>query len=339
MNIHIDKDIMVIGDTLLQASPALKRRNVIQIDEQMCGARIRRIGDGAMMNEKVLHKVIVGEGIEELGARSFSSHDYIEHLVLPESLNKIEEDAFAATEIVRLEMRRSLSRASYDRIHSEALEVTGGELLLGRRYYSEPGTEEIGKDLKLLYTVINATGCEQHTAQLSERMNCIFLKRDGKKDNGYINREFPFGKMPPLGEEMFVKKLIVDNLEEVVFNRSEKNYQQALTNDIGAESMPRYKIMKCGLISFDDRDTVVKDDGRVSVLFKYESGLAYWFTTLLVSYRGHLYHIARKHFLLGNGPEPVIVRDHGVYDDKGTLCYGDLKKMIYGKYRFMSLLM
>lgn len=339
MNSHIDKDIMIVGDTLLHASPAFKRKDVIHIDAQMGGNRVRRIGDGAMMNEKVLHKVIVGEGIEELGARSFSSHDYIEHLVLPESLNKIEEDAFAATEIVRLEMRRSLSRASYDRIHSEALEVTGGELLLRQRYYDEPGTEEIGKDMEMLYTVINATGCEQHTAHLSEMMNCIFLKRDGKKDNGYINREYPFEKMPPLGEEMFVKKLIVDNLEEVVFNHSEKNYQQALTNDIGAEAIPWYKKISCGLISFDDRDTVFKEDGRVSVLFKYESGLAYWFTTLQVSYRGRIYHIARKHFLLGKGPEPVFVRDHGVYDDKGTLCYGDLKKMIYGKYRFMSLLM
>ena len=348
MNKYFDKDLMIVGDTLMQVSPDFIHRTMIRIEPRMGSTgrrdglqlqadnvRVRRIGAGALMGKmKGLHEVVIAEGIEEVGPRSFADNKRIERLVLPESLKKCGENAFTGTEILKLEIRRSLSRQAYDRIKSEALEVTGGELLLRQCYSDEPGME----DMAVLYSVLNDNRCGQHAAELDERMHCIFVERFDRNDNEVLEKQYPLEGLPAMGEQQYIKRMIVEKWDDLVFTQSEEYYDQALGNDIGVHLQLFNRVNTCGMISFDDSNTVFKDDGRVSVLFEYVVGLAYWYTSLPVIYKGRFYYIVRKHFMKGSGKTVVFVRDHGVYDDNGMPCSKEMTQIIYGKYRFLSLL-
>lgn len=338
-NGYIDNDIVALDGVLLQyggySTVDMLRREEVRIDADMGGTHIWRIGDGAVSGSQEFHNVIIGEGIEELGQYAFSRHRNIDRVVLPESLNKCGSGVFHGSDVVKLEMRRSLSGEAYDRLCLESLKVSGGLKLLRKDYRDDPRME----DMKLMYGILSGSGLKLHNAELYEKMHCLFMTRRGYKPRGYKDALFPLEGRQALGEEMYIKTMIRERFDDLGFVKSEDDYQNSLTDDIGV-NMETYSYSRLdgGVISFDDKDSVYKDDGRVSVLFRYESGQIFWYTSIEVRYQGKSYFIVRRNYLVDYRTDPSIILDHGVYDEEGKLCSEEMKKTILGKYRFLSLL-
>ncbi len=339
MNEYIDKDIVAVNGVLLQygvySSPEMLRRDEIRIDADMGDMSIRRIGDGAVMGNHEVHKVVIGEGIQELGDSSFAGHRNIDCVILPESLNKCGEKVFYGSEVDRLEMRRSLSRETYDRLCRESLDAGSGKKLLRKDYGNDPGMG----DIELLYKLLRSSEQKLHTAELNEKMHCLFLTQSGYRPQGLKVSVFPLEGREALGEEVYIKKMLLKGENGLVLDESEAEYQQSLTERVGVDIEKfRYGRLDSGLISFDDKDTVFKDDGRVSALLVYESGWVFWHTSIPVRYQGKIYHIVRRSYLVSMDRNRAMTLDHGVYDENGKACSEEMKKTIFGKYRFLSLL-
>ena len=92
---------------------------------------IRRIGAGALMNDRTVKSIHINEGISEIGPNAFSGCVDLEYITFPQSARYISPTAFTNTKkLTALSFYVSISEEKYQEIKKNSILLTNGEYIL-----------------------------------------------------------------------------------------------------------------------------------------------------------------------------------------------------------------
>ena len=131
MDIRFDQNYITADDVLVSG---IHGRGTVNVPVVINGQTIRRIGNGAFKGFVGVGAINVAEGIREIGSRAFEYCGNLQTVSLPQSVVKIEKDAFAGTTLNQVTFWLRIPYKKYISVREGSIKLTDG------RYIFDPKT-------------------------------------------------------------------------------------------------------------------------------------------------------------------------------------------------------
>ncbi len=123
MDIRFDQNYITADDVIIAS---IHETRVVSVPAVVNNTHIKRIGAGAFKGFAWPKRLVVSEGILEIGHRSFENCYNLRSVHLPASLVSIERDAFAGTDIREISFWRTIPYRKYISIREGSIRLTNG---------------------------------------------------------------------------------------------------------------------------------------------------------------------------------------------------------------------
>ena len=131
MNVRFDQNYITADNVLISA---IHGQRTVNVPSKINGMDVTRIGNGAYKGLGNTGMVNVGEGIREISHKVFENCQSLLYVYLPESLETIEDDAFAGTSLKEIAFWLTIPYKKYISVREGSIRLTDG------RYIFDPKT-------------------------------------------------------------------------------------------------------------------------------------------------------------------------------------------------------
>ena len=344
---YSDEKYLILNETLISLND---RSETLVIPAEVNGYRIRRIGGGVYAGDSV-KTIMISEGIEEIGVNAFCNSENLEKVILPESLKIMENGAFnlaiGKMNPPSIVLKRSLSKADYEMIWSNSIPLFAGQTRLltpgfdileefadicsGFGFYRKP--RKIDKAMKSLYftTDMDAYKLKELKSPQSGKGSLVELPFQGtpvvRQTADDCNKDF---------RKLYVDMLLHTDQKWLYDKGSEENFERAVR--VGAKQVP-----STIFLMVYDENSVIENNGRVSVAFRVMCGYAFFGDLTKVVYQGKDDYVSREKYL---NPEvkhidydyTEILHIEHIVDAEGNVPDADIREMVAVKYKLPLIL-
>ena len=335
MDKYIGKNYTILNGTLLSCKP---EGNRLFIPAEVEGHKILRIGNGCSGGAETEY-IEIGEGVRELGSKSFEDCEKLKLLVLPESM----EDFGSYTRCIlvgkgtELRVKRRISFAEEKQIREGGFPVRWDALLLGNWIEQLEPMVPVYKAFFL-----GAARWRRDPAVLRPEMGGLYRQKYRDWDLHAEQILFQGMREPVvicadldgagLRREL-LRVLLKEKPQKLMDTESDLNSDRMLQKGMQPTLHPVI------LTRLYDKD-VVRDEQGVSAVFTLSLGTVFFPEYTEVMYDGKRYYLLSEIYLSSDEQYPFIRMDYPeeVYDEHGERVRGDICKLVAAKYKLLTML-
>ncbi|MBO4326046.1 MAG: leucine-rich repeat protein [Clostridia bacterium] len=319
MGNYMDNTYLAIDGVIVSYSGS---DDVLTVPSRLIQMDIVRIGDGSFMDSR-MSKVIISDGIKEIGKNAFSKCCNLKEVVIPASVTTVCSNAFT-NDLPKLDSifidRYPLQAQQYLTLKRSAIRINSNKYLT---------TNYAG--LSLINNVMNSTSARP--AQfIPGNISRLFSTRDMTAvDPEAECFNISFGLSGGDGKTVEFSSVLADKADHSDPD-TEAKHDELLKKD----AIPGN--MMTAILIFDESNLLV-DAGHYYVNAEIRIGYHFWQSFLPIIHAGKQYYLYRRNYLRGDDKYKYSRVDVAILDDSGSVVKNKDEALdVYGKYKILSIL-
>ena len=317
MGNYMDQTYLAIDGVILTYSGTDK---ILQIPSKLMDMNIVKLGDGSFM-ESNMQRVIVPEGIKQIGKSTFSDCPNLSEIELSGSIDEVGSWTF-----YKLPLLTSISINDFALSKQQFLYLKRSGIPVGSTKFIV--TDQ--SSLAFIQQIINATGVLP-ARFIPYKISRLFEAYVSDSFSEYTSyNSFVFGVSG--GEEHSTEFWnAISDINNQVDRETEEQQDELLRRD------KKQIISKTAIIFIDTSNYSISGD-TYFVKAEIRFGFYFWRTLLSIHHEGKQYYLYRRNYLSGDNNKKYARVDVAVLTRKGLVRDREEAEEVYAKYRLLSLL-